>query len=335
LLLAPYLEVWVIVLLVLLLALPSTVFAVALYTVLAEVIPSDRRNEVVGKRNALMSASMMATTLICGQLLDLESIQFPANYQMVFIIGAAGVLMSTFHIGRIQLPQARVNDNQALTGGLVQKLVRRGSLRLLTNPRYYAPFRILARRSRGALVRLDLLRSSFGPLLGAYLFFYIAQFLGIPLFPLYFVRDLELTDSIISIGTGLFNGTVFLASLSLTRFGYRFTQKQLLYGSSLAFGIYPLLIGLARGADLYLWASALGGLVWGISGVALVNRLMEIVPDENRPAYMALHNLALNLGILGGSLMGPLVSDWIGLREAMFVVAGARTLAGLLLLFFA
>ena len=59
---------------------------------------------------------------------------------------------------------------------------------------------------------------------------------------------------------------------------------------------------------------------------------MERVPEDERPAYMALHNLTLNLGILTGSLLAPLLSSAFSLREALLLTAGLRLLAGLLLM---
>ena len=102
-------------------------------------------------------------------------------------------------------------------------------------------------------------------------------------------------------------------------------------GAALIFGSYPLILGVARGVELFLVASLLGGVAWSIAYGGLVNRLMERSPTDDRPAFMAIHNLALNLGILGGSLAGPLLDDWFGLRPAMLLVAGLRLLAGVLL----
>jgi predicted MFS family arabinose efflux permease len=79
-------------------------------------------------------------------------------------------------------------------------------------------------------------------------------------------------------------------------------------------------------------ASLLGGVAWGLTSAALINRLMERVPEAERPAYMALHNLALNVGTLAGSLSGPLLGEWIGIQPALLLGAGLRILAGLLLM---
>jgi MFS family permease len=167
--------------------------------------------------------------------------------------------------------------------------------------------------------------------MAAYLFFYACQYSGIPIFPLYYVHELNLTDGEISLGNAFHYATVLLASMRLGRISDRFGHRGALVGGALIFGGYPLLLGLARGVGLFLVASLLGGVAWAIAYGGLVNRLMERAPADDRPAFMAIHNLALNLGILGGSLAGPLLDDWLGLRPAMLVVAGLRLLAGVLL----
>jgi predicted MFS family arabinose efflux permease len=58
---------------------------------------------------------------------------------------------------------------------------------------------------------------------------------------------------------------------------------------------------------------------------------MERVPENDRPAHMALHNIALNLGILGGSLFGPVLGEWFDLRTAMILSGVLRFLAAIML----
>ncbi len=58
---------------------------------------------------------------------------------------------------------------------------------------------------------------------------------------------------------------------------------------------------------------------------------MERVPQDDRPAHMALYNLVLNLGILSGSMLGPLLGEWFGLRNTLFISAALRLIATILL----
>ena len=118
-----------------------------------------------------------------------------------------------------------------------------------------------------------------------------------------------------------------LASFRLGYFSTRFGHRKVLIVSAALFPIFPLLLGMARGPGLYFLACLVGGGINAMLSGAIINRLMERVPPTDRPAHMALHNLALNLGILIGSLLGPLSAGLIGLAPALFLGAGLRLLA--------
>ena len=75
----------------------------------------------------------------------------------------------------------------------------------------------------------------------------------------------------------------------------------------------------------------MGGAITGVMGGAQVNRLMERVPNDDLPAHMALNNMAGNIALLVGSMLGPLLADALGLREAILLSAGLRVLAGIAL----
>jgi predicted MFS family arabinose efflux permease len=108
----------------------------------------------------------------------------------------------------------------------------------------------------------------------------------------------------------------------------RLGHRNVLVLGSFLYGAYPLLNGFAQDARLYWAASIAGGVVWGLANGGLVNRLMERVPEDDRPAHMALHNLVLNLGILLGALAGPLLTEYFGLRNTLIISAFLRFLSG-------
>jgi hypothetical protein len=303
--------------------LPGAILAISFNALFAGVVPADQRADVVGRRNALLAVSMTISTLLSGQILD--NVSFPLNYQIVFALGAAGALISSYHLGQLRTMEA----NQA--GVMPKQLslrwpsrLRGAFLRLVDQP-----------FSRFPALKPALLRGSFGRFMAAYLLFYTFQYLCLPLFPLAYVNELKLTDGMISLGSGLFYITMFLVSLRLGYLARRFGHRILLAVSAMAFSLYPFLLGISRGPLLYWVASILGGVVWGAISASLINRLMERVPDDQRSAGMALHNLALNLGILVGSLSGPFLGDALGVQPALLVGAGLRFLAGVLLLLWA
>lgn len=301
-------------------SLPGAILAISFNALFAGVVPVDQRADVVGRRNALLAVSMTLSTLISGQILD--HVLFPLNYQLVFALGAAGALISSYHLGQLRLmdPQgtALPGDQHRAPRSFSPPLISR---RLLDQPF------LRLRLSRPAL-----LGGSFGRFILAYLLFYTFQYLCLPLFPLAYVNELKLTDGVISLGSALFYVTMFLVSMRLGQLARRFGHRNLLAASAMAFSLYPFFLGIARGPLLYWVASLLGGVVWGIISASLVNRLMERVPEHQRAAGMALHNLSLNLGILLGSLSGPVLGSALGVQPALLTGAGLRFLAGVLLL---
>lgn len=319
-------QAWLLVGLIVLMAVPAAALSIAFNAMFADVVPPDVRALVVGRRNALLAVSMMATSVFSGWLLD--TVVYPLNYQIVFGLGLIGGALSSYYLARLRPVSATPERvNQPLLD-----MARPGSLRFGPGMRLGAGLRFLTRGEGGPLLRMDLLRGPFGLFLFVLFVFYTAQFVPLSVVPLVLVRSLHLPDSAISIGNALFHGSTLLVSMRLHSISARLGHRRVLAFSALLFGGFPLLIGLANDAVLYWAGSVVGGAVWGLAGGALITRLMERVPGEDRPAHMALHSLALNLGVLAGSLLGPVLGDAVGLREAMLISAGLRLAAGLLLL---
>jgi predicted MFS family arabinose efflux permease len=136
-----------------------------------------------------------------------------------------------------------------------------------------------------------------------------------------------MTDGMIGLGNAFFYGTMMLASFRLSHYSTRFGHRNILIVSSALFPVFPLLLGMAKGPELYYLACLVGGAVYAMLTGAIINRLMERVPADDRPAHMTIHNLALNIGILAGSLLGPVSANLIGLQASLFLGAGLRLLA--------
>jgi predicted MFS family arabinose efflux permease len=281
----------------------GTVLAIGFNSLFAEVLPPEWRAHAVGRRNILLAISITLATLVSGQILD--RVVFPTNYQIVFLIGAIGAMLSSYHIGRL-----RKSDKAGLP-----------------DPSTHSePTNVSLQKIKGKLLRLDLLKGSFGKFMLSYLIFYTFQYFLIPLFPLAYIEQAHLSDGMIGVGNALFYGTMMLASIRLSYVSIRFGHRNLLIISSALFPIFPLLLGMANGPELYYLACLLGGGVYALLSSAIINRLMERVPAGDRPAHMAIHNMALNIGILAGSLLGPVSANLIGLQASLFLGAGLRLL---------
>jgi MFS family permease len=324
-LLSDQLEIRAIILVTLIGSIPGTILMIGFNAILADLVPVDLRSQVIGRRNALLAVSLTVSTLVSGYLLD--ELVFPLNYQVVFTLGAAGAMLSTLQLTRLKKPvQAPQRVNQPL--GEIASPGVAGNLPMAGRP---AGLRFLSRSSGKALLRPDLLRSPFGVFMAAYMFFYFAQYLGIPVYPLFMVNELGLTDSQISLGFVLFYLTMFLGSLQIGWITRRWGERFGLVVGALLFSSYPFFFWLAQGPALYYLASFLGGAVYALVSSGLTNRLMIRVPDEQRPSGMAFHNLSMNSGTLLGSMVGPMMAEVTGLRPAMLLTTVIRLLAGLVL----
>ena len=297
-------QVWGLIWTTLVMSVAGTVLAISFNAMFAEVLPNEWRAHAVGRRNILLAISITVATMLSGQILD--RVAFPHNYQIVFLIGATGAMLSSFHIGRVRKTEPMLNPDTAddiKASGLNGK------------------------PKRGSLLRWDLLRGPFGIFMLAYLAFYAFQYFPVPLFPLAYVDRLHMSDGMIGLGTALFYGAMMVASFRLNYFSSRYGHRKVLLVSSALFPVFPLFLGLARGPELFYLGCLLGGGINAMLSGAIINRLMDRVPADDRPAHMAIHNLALNVGILAGSFLGPVSANLVGLQPSLLIGAGLRLLA--------
>ncbi|MGB9672612.1 MAG: MFS transporter [Anaerolineales bacterium] len=323
-------QIWVILIVTLVMYIPGTIQAIGFNALFAAVVPPEWRAEVVGKRFAIQSFSITITSLLCGQILD--RIAFPLNYQIVFGIGALAALFSTFAVAHLYFEE---KNGSRLETDQVSKVTHQEAPHTQNSPiktktKTFPSFSEL----RNSL-RLDLIHSPYGTFMGVYLIFYLVQYVPIPLFPIMLVRLIHLTDGEISFANAIFYSSMLIGSMVIARLSNRYGHRKVLVVSGSAIFLFPLIYAVAKNALLIWINNLIGGIIWAGVNNGAINRLMERVPETDRPAHMALYNLVLNLGMLSGSLLGPLLGDGIGLRETMYVAAGLRLMGGVLLWLYA
>lgn len=326
-LLLPRTQLWVYILVALVMSIPGTILAVGFNALFADAVPPEWRPHVTGVRNAVLSIAFIVTSLACGVIL--ETLPFPLGYQVVFAIGALGAIMSTFHLYFVR----PLSDGRQRRGGRWYRLgdlASPGRLQGVTDQgRSAIGLRFLTRSGGKSLLRLEILRGPFGVVVAGLFAFHLAQYLAIPLFPLSWVNKLGFSDGLISQAQALFYAAVFVGSTQLNRITQRLGNQRVTALGVLLLAGYPAVTAVMQGPPVYLLVSLLGGLGWSLAGGGIANYILERTPDDDRPAYLAWYNLALNAAILLGSLLGPLLAGWIGLSAALIVAAIARALSGL------
>ncbi len=311
--------------LMLVMSIPGTALAVGFNALFAEAVPPEWRGHVAGVRNGLLAIVFVVVSLLCGFILDW--LPFPLGYQVVFGLGFIGGVMSSYHLWFIRPPVSE--PPQPMANGSMGDQARPGHIRTLGDGRVAAgSLRFLTRIKQPGL-NLELLRGPFGLLLLLLFVFHLTQYLAIPLFPLYWVNHLHLTDQEISLGNAVFYGAVLLGSSQLARLTQRLGNHHLMAVGIAAMSVYPALTAVTHDLELFLITSALGGLAWSLVGGASANYLLEKIPPDQRPAHLAWYNLALNAAVLGGSLLGPALAGAIGIVAALMLAAAGRLLAAI------
>ena len=289
-------QIWAIIAISLVMNLPGAVFAVGFTAFYGDSVPSAYRAHVTGVRNAGVSIFTTATSLICGRLLT--DLPFPVGYQIVFGLGFFGAAMSCVHLRFV---------------------------RPILDPT--EPVRPDVKQGQAGL-NLDIIRGPYGRVVLLLTFFHFAQYIAIPVFTLYQVNILKFTDQVIALGGAIFYVATFLGSLQLEKITRRLGNHRVTGIGVMMLGAYPLLLSFSYYLPVYIVASLVGGTAWALAGGALYNYLLEHVPANRRPAYLAWYNLGLNAAILAGSLIGPELTVLTGFVPALILFAILRVSAG-------
>ncbi|MCB9134786.1 MAG: MFS transporter [Anaerolineales bacterium] len=319
-------QIWFVLGVTLVMSIPGTALAVGFNALFADVVPPEWRGQVAGIRNALLAITFIATSLLCGVIL--EQVPFPLNYQIVFALGFVGALMSSYHLHKIRL----TGDTPLRVGRTLGDLAAPGRLRTLGDAiRPGVGLRFLTRLRTWKPPRFSTLRGPFGLVLLMLFAFHLTQNLAIPLFPLYWVGRLDLSDQTLSLGNALFYGSVFLGSTQLARLTNRWGHHRITAVGAMMMALYPALTAATQGVSLFLFTSVVGGLAWSLAGGALGNYLLDKIPPEERPGYLAWYIVSANVAVLLGSLGGPLLMRLAGLVPALVIIAVGRLASALVI----
>ncbi len=303
-------QIWALIILAFLMAIPLTPLGVGFNALFAESVPERFRAHVAGTRNVTFAIAYMLTSFGAGYIL--KSLPFETGYQVIFAIGAFGAAMSSYHIYHVKpleetspLPSAPQPDSIAQ-----------------------------AESPRGikSALRLDIWGTPFRNVLLALFFFHLTHYLPTPLYPLYNVNVLKLNDSNLGTGTALYYLTVLLGSTQFRRIAQRYGNKKVTGFGAAGMALYPFLLAITHSVWQFYVVSFLGGFLFAMINGAYINYMLEKIPPADRPSHLAWYSIVLNIAILTSSLAGPAIADWVGLVNALIVVGVLRILAGLAIL---
>ena len=275
--------------------LPQTMVAVGFSVVMNAVSGPEGRYELMSRRWSILGITTAITVAIAGQVLD--RIGFHLNYQIVFLGLSLGGLISYYFFSRIQIADPEP----------VQK-ASKGSLK--SSLREY--FQLI--NSSPDFVSFTLKRF-------VYLF---GITLGTPLFPLYFVRQLNASDAWI--------GLVYTAQTAVLVVGYFFWSRQsrrkgsrfVLLITTLCVSLYPGLVALTNNQTMIFIYSTVAGIFQAGIDLVFFDELMKTIPPRYSPTFVSLAQGIQYLSAILAPLVGTFLAEHIGLSRALLCSAGVR-----------
>ena len=285
--------------LVALITFPTAIASVAFTSLIAEVVPADKRAQVISIRSVLAAIVSTVTVLISGKLLDL--LLFPFNYQLLFGAGFAASLVSLYYVSRIKVADAIVAD-QALRRKTPLTVRLRRSVQQLMNQRDFVRF------SASAFV------------------FQWGLYLPTALYAIYRIKNLGASDTWIGLLSMAQSAVTIVAYFYWGRVASRRGNRLVLLISSLGVVLYPVLTGLSLRIEPLLLASVVGGIFGAGFNLSFFNTLLEVCPQERRPSFVALHTTLINVAAFLAPLLGTSLANLLDIRVVFFIAGAVRLL---------
>lgn len=287
---------------------PTTFFSAGFTPLLADVIPERDRARVLANRNIIVSAVVAVLTFLAGKWLEagnqIRWAAFPLNYQVLYLIGFIGSMVSMVYLFKMQVPPSKIVERK----------------KDASQPK----------------ISLDLIKTlftenrDFAIMIANTLVFNLGAWLVAPLYILFFVNELGASDGWVGLNSTLANIGVII--------GYTFWQHRVRkwgYRRTLLVTV-PLAASYAFLVSLFPNLNAI--LAWGIwisiinPGVDLshFNLLLELCPQDRRASYIAFFSAVMNAGAFVGPLIGVALSEVWSIRTLLLIGGSIRLLGAFL-----
>jgi MFS family permease len=233
----------------------------------------------------------------------LDTVPFPIGYQLVFAGSFLAAMASTWVFSRVSIPDQVVPRVQRPIPNAARLQI---ALSDLKQHRVFALY----------LVSITVFR--------------LGLTMPRPLWSLFWVNDLHLTDSQIGLATTVVYIVSIIGYFLWGRVASRRGHGPVLVAATLGLGMYPLVMGLAQGLPAVLLASCFGGMFTAAYSLVTLNLILALAPPAQRANYAALNAVSLNSMALMGPLLGSALAESLDIRTAMLLAAAVRFLGGAL-----
>jgi hypothetical protein len=294
-----------ILLLWLVISVPQAMLSIAFTVVMNAIAGPKGRYALMSRRWSIIGIVSAGMTLVVGQILD--RVPFPLNYQLAFIgFGTLGAVISFTFASRYDVTQPDPPPVREDGAPLGQQLRAFGQL-------------ILHERAFVAITA-----KRFVYLLGSRIV--------MPLFALYYVRELEATDAWISAITTTQKAVLLIGYFFWTRLREVRGARFVLLSTTLGVALHPAVTSINRQVAWMVVIAGFAGIFQAGLKLVFFDELMKTVPPEHSATFVAVDKSMLHLLTIVGPLIGTTLATGIGLSGALLVGAGLRFLGFVLFL---
>ena len=279
---------------------PQTILNITFSVVMNSVAGPAGRYELMTHRWSILGFTNFITSLIAAQVLELESLPVPLNYQVMFITLSVGGLISYYFSSKIVLPDHLPTPGPVLPS-LRERLKR--YFHLIWDEKPFVSF--VAKR----------------------FVFLSGTALVTPLFTVYYVRTLNAGDSHIAFINIAINLTLifgyFLWSMQTRRRGSQFVLVAATFGVS----AYPIILGFIN----QIWPVIIFAGIFGIfqagQSLVLFDELMRRIPEEYSATFVAAAQALQYVSSIIAPLLAAWLAEWIGLSYTL-ILGGLISMLG-------
>jgi MFS family permease len=275
--------------------LPQTMVAVCFSVVMNAVAGPQGRYALMSRRWSTLGLTTAITVAIAGQVLD--RIIFPLNYQIVFLALSVGGLISYYFSSHILLPDAEPPEQ--LTGGFSKEGLKTYA-RLIRNEPAFISF---------ALKRFVV---------------FSGISLAAPLFPLYFVKVVQASNSWIGFISTAQTAVMLIGYYIWTRQSQRRGSRFVLLCTTFGVALYPALTSMTTSEQVIVVLAGMAGIFQAGLDLVFFDELMKTVPVQYSATFVSFAQSMQHLSTIASPLIGTFLASQIGIGGALLVSGGLR-----------
>ena len=287
-------------------SLPQALLSVAFSVLMNAIAGPKGRYALMSRRWAIIGIVSAAMVALAGQILD--RVRFPLNYQITFV---------SFAI--VSMIISRIFTQRYIVPSQTPPALRKPGQPLREQLRSFASL-ILAERP---FVTITIKR----------IVFIFGSQLVMPLFSLYYVRELDATDAQISLISTVQRAILLVGYVFWPRLRDKRGSRFVLLCTTFAVALYPALTALNHSVSIMVVLAGIASVFSSGLNLVFFDELMKTVPPERSATFVAVTQSLQHFVVIIGPMISTTLADYIGLSGALLLGAAVRLIGfGLFLL---